>query len=210
MKKIAVFGGTGRTGQHVLRKAIEQGYEVKALARNPQKSSFDHPNVEWIKGDVLDAQTVAATIADTDGVVSVFGHAKNSPKDVQERGTKHIVESMKANNVRRIISLSGGGLPHPKDNPGFADHLIRGIMRLTVPAMLNDASAHAEVLEKSGLNWTIARGPRLTDEPEKKDYVVSWVGEGRSTKLSRADLADFILKTLPTDEHLKSMPFITN
>lgn len=210
MKKIAVFGGTGRTGQHVLRKAVNQGYTIKALARNPQKAEFSHPNIEWIKGDVLDPKAVGDTIIETDGVVSVFGHAKGSPKDVQARGTDNIVKAMKRNNIQRIVSLSGGGLPHPKDEPGFADHLIRGIMRLTVPALIKDASAHAEVLEQSGLDWTIARGPRLTDENEKKDYVVTWVGKGRSTKLSRADLANFILEILPHNDHVHSMPFVTN
>ena len=210
MKKISLFGGTGKTGQEFLKVALAAGYEVKALVRNPAKATPQANGLSWITGDVLNPQDVSKVVAGTDLVVSVFGHVKGSPDDLQTRGTRNIVEGMKKHGVRKIISLSGGGLPYPeKDQPKLPDRLIRLIMKIAVPKILNDAIAHHEVLRDSGLDWVIVRGPRLTNEPRQGHYRVGWVGVNASTKISRADLADFILKQVEDDSYLHQMPFLS-
>lgn len=82
-------------------------------------------------------------------------------------------------------------------------------MRLMVPKILHDAHKHAEVLRSSGLDWEIVRAPRLTNEAEKGDYRVGWVGVNASTKIGRADLADFILKQVEEEQFLRQMPFVS-
>lgn len=143
MKRIALFGGSGLTGQQFLNLALSKGYTVRALARDPQKVPQQSRSLEVVRGDVLDTAVVADTVRDTDIVVSLFGQVKGSPKDVQTRGTANIVAAMKQYGVRRIISLSGGGLPYVEDQPKLADKLIRGIMRIAVPHILTDAQGHA-------------------------------------------------------------------
>jgi putative NADH-flavin reductase len=209
-KKIALFGGSGRTGQHVLERALDQGFEIKALARTPSKISQTHPRLEVIQGDVLNANDVLQTVKDADAVVSLFGHVKGSPKRLQTRGTKNIIQAMKEEGVKKIISLSGGGLPFPeKDQPKFMDKAIRFIMKLAVPKVLNDAIEHAEVLKESKLDWIIVRAPRLTEEPKKGEYRVGWVGVNASTKIGRADLAPFIVDQINDDTFVEQMPFVS-
>ncbi|NJL75409.1 MAG: SDR family oxidoreductase [Saprospiraceae bacterium] len=210
MKSIALFGASGRTGQQFLELALANGYNVKALVRNPDKIFHKNPNLYIVKGDVLNELDVEKTVKDTDVVVSLFGHVKGSPAWLQTDGTKHIVSAMKKHQVRRIISLSGGGLPYPeKDQPKFADHLIRTIMKIVVPKVLNDAIEHHKVLKNSGLAWSIVRGPRLTDEAAKGTYRVGWVGVNASTQIGRADLADFILRVVEDESHDFQMPFVS-
>ena len=190
--------------------ALEKGYEVKALVRNPQSISQKNSKLEVIKGDVLNIQNVQQVVEGADIVVSLFGHVKGSPEWLQTDGTKNIVHSMKEENVERIISLSGGGLPFPeKDEPKFADKLIRTIMKIIVPKVLNDAIKHHEVLKNSGLKWTIVRGPRLTNDPKVGTYRVGWVGVNASTKISRADLADFIVSQVEDEKFNFQMPFVS-
>lgn len=209
-KKIALFGASGQTGQHFLVLALASGYEVKALVRTPEKISQSNPKLEIHKGDVLNIDDVKQVIVGTDIVVSLFGHVKGSPEWLQSNGTKNIVEQMKANNVKRIISLSGGGLPFPeKDKPKFADKLIRTIMKIAVPKILNDAIRHHEVLRDSGLNWTVIRGPRLTNDKRTGNYRIGWVGVNASTKISRADLAHFILSQVEDEKFNFQMPFVS-
>ncbi len=210
MKKIALFGGTGRTGKQFLEQALAKGYSVKALVRSPQKVEQQSKQLDIMQGDVLNAEDVSKTIAGTDIVVSLFGYVKGSPKWLQTNGTKNIIAAMKKHDVQRIISLSGGGLSYPeKDEPKFMDHLIRGIMKLAVPKVLNDAIEHHKVLENSGLQWTIVRGPRLTDEARKGDYRVGWVGVNASTSIGRADLADFIVQLVEEEQYDYQMPFVS-
>lgn len=210
MKKIALFGASGQTGQHFLKLALSKGYVVKALARNPQSIAQNSPNLTVLAGDVLNSKDVQQVVEGADIVVSLFGHVKGSPEWLQTDGTKNILEAMKKYRVARIISLSGGGLPFPeKDEPKFADKLIRTIMKIVVPKVLNDAVKHHEVLQNSGLKWVIVRAPRLTNDPRKGTYRVGWVGVNASTSMSRADLADFILTQLEDEQFNGQMPFVS-
>lgn len=210
MKTIALFGATGQTGKHFLEASLSKGYEVRALVRNPDKLTLTHPQLTVIKGDVLSEQDVEKTVSGTDIVVSLFGHVKGSPAWLQTNGTKNIIASMEKHNVEKIISLSGGGLPFPeKDEPKFADKMIRTIMKIAVPKVLDDAIAHAAVLEESGKRWIIVRGPRLTNDPKHGKYRVGWVGVNASTKISRLDLADFILTQVEDETYTYQMPFVS-
>ncbi len=210
MKKIALFGATGQTGQEFLTQALAKGYSIKVLVRSPAKLSVKHNHLQVIQGDVLNAQDVEQTVADTELVVSLFGHVKGSPEWLQTNGTKNIVEAMQKHGVQRVISLSGGGLPFKeKDQPKLPDKLIRMLMKVAAPKILNDAISHAEVLRQSGLEWTIVRGPRLTNEPRKGTYRVGWVGVNASTKIGRADLADFIVKLVEEEQYDRQMPFVS-
>ncbi len=209
MITIALFGASGKTGAWFLQQALEKGYAVKALVRTPEKITQQHERLQVIQGDVLQEADVSATIEGTDLVVSLFGHVKGSPAWLQTNGTQHIINAMKRAGISRIISLSGGGLPAPQDQPKFADKMIRTIMKIVVPKILHDAVRHAQVLEESGLQWTIVRGPRLTDGERKGRYKVGWVGTTGGTQISRADLADFIIQQVENDAFVGKMPFVS-
>lgn len=210
MKKIALFGASGKTGQQFLDQALAKGYAIKAMVRNPDSISQKSSLLELVKGDVLDFDTVNKSIQDCDLVVSLFGHVKGSPEWLQTDGTENIIKAMKQNGLTKIISLSGGGLPFPeKDQPKFPDKMIRFIMKLAVPKVLNDAIRHAVVLKNNGLDWVIVRGPRLTDGEKKGKYRIGWVGGNASTSISRADLADFIVVLVESTDYNLQMPFVS-
>jgi hypothetical protein len=80
---------------------------------------------------------------------------------------------------------------------------------LAVHKILNDAIKHHKVLSDSGLKWVIVRGPRLTNESKKGQYRKGWVGINASTSISRADLADFIVKQVEDEKYHFQMPFIS-
>jgi putative NADH-flavin reductase len=211
MKKIALFGASGQTGQLFMERALAKGYYIKALVRNPAKLKAASERLEIITGDVLNEADVEKTVSGTNVVVSLFGHVKGSPEWLQTNGTRHIVSAMKTHGVDRIVSLSGGGLPFPeKDQPKLPDRLIRTIMKIAVPKVLNDAIRHHRVLQESGFKWVIVRGPRLTNDPPKGRYRVGWVGVNASTKISRADLADFILTQVEDERFTHQMPFVSD
>lgn len=210
MKKIALFGGSGKTGQQFLEQALAKGYQVRALARDARKITQTADHLEIIEGDVLNPIDVAKTIEGTDIVISLFGHVKDSPAWLQSDGTSNMIDAMRKHKIKRIISLSGGGLPFPeKDQPKFPDKMIRLIMKTFVPKILNDAIKHAELLKESQLDWVIVRGPRLTNDPKKGSYRVGWVGVNASTSIGRADLADFLVKQIEDVTFTRQMPFVS-
>ncbi len=210
MKKIALFGGTGQTGKIFLEEAIKAGHFVNVLARDTNKVTIRDSRIMVLEGDVLNLTDVEQVIQGTDIIVSLFGHVKNSPEWLQTNGTKNIVAAAKKYGVDEVISLSGGGLPFPeKDEPKFADKMIRLIMKIAVPKVLKDAVAHHKVLEESSLGWTIVRGPRLTNDSRAGSFRVGWVGVNASTKISRYDLTDFMLTLVNNNPYKGQMPFVS-
>lgn len=209
-RTIALFGATGKTGRHVLSQALEAGHTVRALARRPESIETTHERLTVIAGDVLDATAVRETVRGAGVVVSVFGQVKGSPHTLQTQGTQNIVDAMHAEGIRRIISLSGGGLPAEQhDQPKTADRIIKWLLKRLSPQVLADAESHLAVLRASGLDWTVARGPRLTDAPATGTYRVGWVGVNASTQIARADLATFILTQLDDTTFVHELPFVS-
>jgi putative NADH-flavin reductase len=210
MKTLALFGITGRTGLPLAEMLLGAGYRLKALARNPDKLTLKHPNLTVIRGDVLQYEDVRRTVEGTDAVISVIGPTKDSPPLMQTDGTRNIVKAMEAGGIRRIISMTGGGVPAAPDQPKMPDKLIRFIMKLVAKKVLEDGTRHAEVLQGTRLDWTVVRGPRLTNGPLTKKYRVGWVGVNASTSASRRDIADFITKELEAGKYIRQMPFISH
>lgn len=207
---IALFGATGKTGGRVLDRLLAAQIPVHALVRDPAKLTVESALLTVIKGDVLDGAAVDRTVAGSDAVLAMFGQVKGSSKTLQTDGTQSIVEAMKGHGVTRVVTLSGGGLRGPQDKPRVPDHMIRGAMKLLAGHVLADAEGHLEVLEQSGLDWTVVRGPRLNENPGKGTYRVGWVGVNGSTQISRDDLADFIVTQIDDRTFLHQMPFISD
>lgn len=211
MTTIALFGATGKTGRRVLERALAAGYDVRALVRDPAKLTIQSEHLTVIRGDVLDADSVDSTVAGSDAVLSVFGQVKGSPPTLQTDGTKLIVAAMHAHGVRRIVTLSGGGLrAEGHDHPKAPDKIIRFLLKTLSGHVLADAEHHLEALEASGLDWTVVRGPRLTENPGKGSYRVGWVGVNASTQISRDDLADFLLTQADDRTFVGQLPFVSD
>ncbi|WP_350349524.1 SDR family oxidoreductase [Agromyces sp. G08B096] len=209
MTTIALFGATGKTGRRMLRRALDAGYDVRALVRNPDALDVQHERLTVIRGDVLDPAAVDSTVGGSDVVLSLFGQVKGSPKTLQADGTRNIVASMRARGVRRIVTLSGGGLRAEEDRPKAPDHVMRFLLKTMAGHVLADAEAHLDVLRASGLDWTVVRGPRLLETPGAGTYRVGWVGVGTGMQISRDDLADFILTQVDDDRFIHRMPFVS-
>lgn len=206
---IALFGGSGRTGAEFIPRALAAGHTITALARTPEKITTKDDKLTVLPGDVTDAAAVAKAIQGADAVVSLLGQTKGGTKDVQTVGTRNMVIAMQQAGVQRIISMSGGGVPFPKDEPKFADKAIRGIMGLFFKSLLKDATDHLQVLQNSDLDWTVVRAPRLVDEADKGTYKVGYVGTTGGTKISRGDVAMFLLAELGRKDHVRDAPFIS-
>ena len=215
MATIALLGATGRSGVPFTKLALQQGHTIHALVRDPLKMTIQHPQLRVIKGDALNPVSINNILEGADGVVSFLGQDKASEADLQTKATSLIISAMKARQLRRFISITGGGVRDAAhDKPGFMDNMIVFIMKNLAGASprnaLADGISHAELIKQSGLNWTIVRGPMLTDDPARGTYKVGYVGTVGGIKLTRADLAAFVLEEWENGEWTGKMPFVTN
>lgn len=209
MSHVAIFGATGKTGRRVLEQALDAGHSARVLVRDPDRLTRRDERIGVVAGDVLDPASVRSTVEGADVVLSLFGHVKGSPRRLQTDGTRNIVSAMQAQGVRRIVSLSGGGVPADGDRPRAADRAIRLLKQLVAKDVLADAVAHVQVLRGSGLDWTVVRAPRLTEAPGTGAYRVGMVGVDASTSISRDDLARFLLAQVDDDTYVGRLPFVS-
>ncbi len=210
--KLAIFGASGRTGRPLVEQALAQGHEVAVLVRDTAKFPIKHERLTVVQGDATDAQKVEQVVAGKDGVISALGHVKGSPPDLLTSAITNILAAMKKNGVRRLVSLTGAGVPDPLDQPKLIDNLIRALFKLPIGGMkqvLQDSVGHVEKIKASRLDWVIVRGPRLTEDPPKGQYRVGYVGKDSGIQVARADLADFMLKQLTDNQYLHKLPVVS-
>jgi len=208
--KLTIFGATGKTGMPLLKQALDAGHEVTAFVRDPAKLTLAHERLRVVQGDATDARAVEEAVRGADAVLSALGHVKGSPKDVQTVATKNIVAAMKKHGVTRLVSLTGAGVPDPQDQPKLADRFVKFLLKTISGDVLRDAENHARVIQGSGLEWVIVRGPRLTDGPFTGDYRVGFVGKNSGLQASRADVADFMLKQAQNPTYLHQAPVVSS
>lgn len=129
--KIEVFGGTGKTGQHFVRKALEAGHDVVALARTPAKLAARHERLKVVSGDATDPACVAQAISGEDVVVGLLGPAKRQPAFAISRATQNMIDAMKSGGVRRLVISARAGVGDPEDPPKLINHLISALLKLS-------------------------------------------------------------------------------
>ena len=208
--KIAVFGATGKVGRHLVDQALERGDEVTVFVRDPSKLTTH--SSEWlrvVRGDVLAPEDVERAVAGTSAVLSALGHTKTSPKDVLTKGIRNIVAAMNEHGVRRLVSLTGAGVRDPKDEPKLVDRVIGSLLKSFQRDLLEDSIGQARVIRESDLEWVIVRAPVLNEGEKKGEYRVGYVGKESGTRLSRADVADFMLRQTTDDTYLHQAPVIS-
>jgi len=208
--KVTIFGATGRTGNHLVRKALKAGHDVTAYVRTPDKVDIKDPKLTVVQGELADAAAASEAIQGADAVLSGLGAVRGGAAQVMVPAATSILAGMKEHNVKRVIWATGAGVQAPEDQPAFINKLIGFLLKLTAREVLEDSLAGAEMIKNSGLDWVIARGPMLTDEPGTGKVRVGYVSGEMGRTLSREDFADFMLKQVNSDEWLGNMPAVSN
>jgi putative NADH-flavin reductase len=207
--KLIIFGPTGSTGRQVVTQALEQGHDVTAFARSPEKLDQKHEKLRVIKGDVLDLDSVERAIHGQDVVLCTLGQPFTDKSNLRANGTKNIIRAMEKTGVKRFICQSSHGVGDSSDTLPFL------MKYLIVPFILRRAFADHEIQEnyikESQLDWIIARPAALTDGEHTGSYQHGFTADNKTVtfKISRADTADFMLKQLDDNNYLHRTPSIS-
>lgn len=210
--KLTVFGATGKSGRILVRKALEAGHELTAFARTPEKLDARHDRLSVVKGDALDAAAVAEAIRGSDAVVSLIGVNPKSLEPVFAASVANMIAGMRAAGVRRLVLSAGAGVGDPNDAGGLAGKLIGGLIKLLARRAYEDGLAAAAAIRAAAdLDWTMVRLPMLSDEPGGRGSLrIGYLGKGTGPRLSREDLAGFMLRELVERRYVRQAPVISN
>ena len=191
--KLLVFGATGGTGRQCVDQALAQGHQVTAFVRQSAALTVQHPDLTIIQGDITDQDAVQRAIPGHDVVISALG-TRGGPAVLPE-GTRNILEAMASHGVRRSLWVSSFGAGDSLKQMGWLSQtlIVKGFLRQAI----QEKNAQEKIILASGGDWIIARPGGLTDGPLTGTYRVTGPGDkvGRPS-ISRADVADFMLKNL--------------
>lgn len=220
--KLTIFAATGGVGRQLLEQAVAAGHDVTAVIRNPKRLSSDVPSVTADLA-AADPGALEAAVAGADAVLSGLGPRPASEAGIASRGTRTIVEAMRATDVRRIVVVSAApiatvpspGRPKPpKHDPGdgvLMRNLLSPLTKAAFRKPYADLALMEDILRDSGLDWTVVRPPRLTDKPLTGTYRTAY-GQNlrRGLLVSRADVAQHMLRVLEQPETIRQAIGIAN
>jgi putative NADH-flavin reductase len=205
--RLVVFGASSPTGKQVVDKALEAGHEVNAFVRDESKLLIKDPRFKIVCGDALNLSQVDEAVKNSNAVLSTLG-PRGKPAVMAAESTKNIVRAMEKYDVKRLVVVSVAGIPVHQDKRGF--NIASSLIKLFLKDVFVDRENQLAVLESSKVDWVAVRVPRLTDEPAKGSVKAFFGNPSPAMKVTRADLADFMLKQLTDDQWLRQAPILSN
>ncbi len=203
--RIVIFGSTGNIGKPLVLEALALGYIVTAFTRNKKNlKEIKHRNLNVVQGDILDKEAVKKAVKNQDAVICVIGSGRKGT--VRSQGTSNIIEGMQSQGVKRLICQSTLGAGDSRDNLNFFwKHIMFGWY---LRGAYKDHELQEKYVMESDLNWTLVRPGAFTGGRATGNFRHGFAPDDRTVtlKISKADVAMFLLMQLNTDQYLKKTP----
>jgi putative NADH-flavin reductase len=198
--RLFILGATGGIGTELLSQGLERGHQITAFVRSPQKIAREHEQLRVVIGDPRDVGQLKKVLSGHDAVLSSLGNRGLGFTSIREDCARATIQAMNESGVRRLLAVSVAFL---FDGIGVPAWILR---RVVLRHVGHDSLGMETVIRGSGLDWTIARPPRLTHGQCKQRYRVEdqRLPNGGS-KISRADVAHFMLNEVEKPEHLQKV-----
>ena len=202
--KVLIFGSTGTIGHQLVVQALANGYEVTAFARDPSKLAAEDSALAIAQGDVMEPASVDRAMPGHDAVVIALGAGAKG--DIRAQGTRHIIQAMQNHGVLRLICLSSLGVGESRGNLNFLWKYV--MFGMLLRRAFADHVAQEQAVKESGLEWTIVRPAAYVDGTvtEKCRHGFSPDTKKLELKVSRADVANFMMQQLTGDTYLRQSP----
>jgi putative NADH-flavin reductase len=210
---LTVFGGTGDAGKQLIEQALADGNEVVAFVRNPSKLTMRHENLTIVQGELRDLTNIEYVVNGADAVISLLGPrpGEDSKSKPLTKGTQNILTAMKNLGVRRLIVVSTPSASAPNDLPDLKFKILVSMLKTTMRPAYEEIVNVAQIVRDSDLDWTIMRVSLLNNNPNSGKVRAGYVGRGEvGVRLSRVDMAGFILNELKNAKYIRQMPAISN
>ena len=195
--KIFLIGATGRTGREVVEQALVRGHDVTAFVRSPEAICLTNEKLTVIKGEATEKDQLVKAMQNHDAVVSTLGPRKPFKRSsLLHDSALATTRTMQRSGVTRLLILSAAA-----HFPGIFNRIVSLILR----NHMRDSLSMEEVVRASGLNWTIARPPRLIHEKYSSYRSREDAAPKMGFTLSRKAVAAFILDAIEQEKHFQKI-----
>jgi putative NADH-flavin reductase len=207
--KIAIIGAAAGIGRATLQQALEKGYEVTALSTSTNTIP-DHSLLTKINGSATSYDDMKNAMAGADAVLITIGTKNKKPNTLFSDTAKTMVKSGAALGFKGpVLVITGFGAGK---SSGYLSFFMRTVIRLFLKHQYINKTLMEEIIAESPLMWEIVRPGMLSDGPLTKQYKVlpSLYKGVKVGKISRADVADFLLKEAVNPKMVHQYPALTS
>ena len=207
---IALLGATGMSGGYILREALLQGYDIRALARTPEKLQAVKDQITIIKGNARDLSSIEELLQGSDVVISAIGPVKTDGRaamDICTIATGNIIRAMQQRYTNRYIVVSGAAVSMPGDHRNLKGWLIQKLAQIALSDAVHDKVAEYKLLEDSNVEWTLVRCPLIDPEPYRHEARIT-LDTPTSFHLRAGELARFMIGQIDSKEFIRKGPFL--
>lgn len=202
--RIVVFGATGGTGSQVVRQALAAGHEVTAVIRRSGALAAQ-PRLQVVVGALGEREVVENAVRGQDVVISALGTDRKGPTTVCTDAVAGILTAMHAQHVGRLLVVSAYGAAETHDRS-----LYSRLLWAMKGERMRDKETMEALIRRSEVDWMIVRPPALTNGPPTGTYRMGTdLPIGLRSRISRADLADFLLRESAAPAFTTLAPRIT-
>jgi putative NADH-flavin reductase len=212
MSTVLIVGASRGIGLETANLALKAGHSVRALARSATAIRLRDPKLEKLEGDALDQHTIEHALAGVDAVIQTLGVSPDpvlifSGTRLFSEATRILVDAMEAKAVKRLICVTGFGAGNSRGHGGLLYHTV---LSLLLGRIYADKDAQEWIIRRSRLDWTIVRPTVLTTGPRTGAYrVLVDARDWRSGFVSRADVADFLVRQVNDESLVRKTPVLT-
>ena len=212
--KVVIFGATGFSGNAILKETLLQQHQVTILVRNKSAIQIQDKNLNIIEGNVLDRNTVAEVLKNSDSVIQclgVGGKGNGKLTTFISDATKIIVEEMEKQQIKRLIAMSNVGAGNSVSfQPWIFTKIILPYFMKWLKVLIDDKNRMEPIIMNSELDWTIVRCPNIVDKTPKGNVHATLDGKGLKLAVTLGDMAEFIVQQLINASYSKQAPSISN
>ncbi|MEM6652007.1 MAG: SDR family oxidoreductase [Pseudomonadota bacterium] len=212
MANILIIGASKGIGLATVREGLARGHEVTAFARSASQMKVKHEQLTQLDGNARDPNALKDAVAGHDAVIMTLGVPFDAkmlfgPIDLFSEATKAVVEAMSANQVDRLIAVTGFGA-------GDSRAAISPLQKLPFNAVFGrayaDKSRQEEIIKATDLRWTLVRPGVLTNGRKTEHYdVATEIRDMKNGIISRADVAHFLIGAAETDAYVGKGPVLS-
>ncbi|MGW3953376.1 NAD(P)-dependent oxidoreductase [Streptomyces sp. NPDC004752] len=191
---LTVFGATGGISQEIVRQALSAGHKVTAVVRDPARLTVTGADLEVVRADLTEPESLRPAVAGRDAVLSGLGARGRKDAGVTTRLTRTVLEAMEAERIRRLLVVSAGPVGPAPEGDGLLDRTVRGLVSAILKDVYTDLRETEAELARSATDWTSVRPPRLRDKPLTGTYRTVVGGFPRGGRfIARSDVAHAML-----------------
>lgn len=212
---IVVYGATGEIGSHIVEEALNRGHRVTAVSRRPEQVDMRHDNLTVVKGDLLDKDSVTATVTGRDVVVlsvrGVIGDSGSPESALQFIAAEMLIDVLfrQEDRAPRLIHVGGAGSLEVEPGVLFAEKLPKILLPKGLEVEILGQILALEFYRKvDDVRWTYVTPPKsFTNGPRTGVFRT---GGGRAleddrgrTRVSRADFAVALIDEAERAQHVR-------